>query len=528
MKKYLPYIFICVFSLIFISRFVAFVATQDVGIEHDSGWYLSVARNLAEKGIYASSINTIEGSDKKGAFPSIHGRFSVQDENGYSYFPAGVTVGPGFIVPEAIILKLFGSGWIQFRIFPLLCFSLLIVLLFTLVYKFGGIIGFALFGIWMWFYPQIWINQSFEAFSEQIALLYLMIGLVFISQKKPSLKSIIFGGLFIGLSIQTKSLFFLTLPAIAIVDLFLRKKILSTFVLVSSILFPTIIFEFYRYLYLSMYFGIDGYLAINKDIYLTMKAGGSGLAILKDGLSLGFIANKIRVWEHVGLSAALLGTPLIISIILKKKSISRFMIYVVGCFFVFFSWYVLLSQTGWFRHALPAVVLGMMTVSIIYSLLISHLSLKKQNLLLAVSTVCFFLTIYSLISSPLSIPSFVPTIKELNQMTHLFVNGLQSPYSAPIFSYRDQESVRRATSSISKNTRLCYDGWLLVAELPPIVNRVIYPKARCSKNDILVIGPYQRGPLSTENGRAGVDLLIQLVCDKTIYSGATYLLCSIR
>lgn len=528
MKKYIPYIFIGIFSLIFISRFVMFVATQDVGIEHDSGWYLSVARNLAEKGIYASSINTIENSNKKGPFPSIHGRFSVQDEKGYSYFPAGVTVGPGFIIPEALILKIFGSGWIQFRIWPLFCFSLLIILLFAFVYRFGGIVAFVFFGIWMWFYPQIWINQSFEAFSEQIALLYLLIGLVFISQKKPSILSIVFGGLFIGLSIQTKSLFFLVIPPIVVVDLFLRKKILSSFMLTCSILFPTIIFELYRYIYLSTYFGLGGYLAINKDIYLTMRAGGSGLAILKDGLSFEFVVNKIRVWEHVGISSALLGIPFIMSTILQKKSLNHFMVYAVGCFFVFFTWYVLLSQTGWFRHALPAVIMGMIIVSILYSLLIRQLGLRKQRLFLAVTIVSCFLTVYSLTSNPLSIPEFIPTTKKLYLMTQRFVNGLQSPFSAPIFSYNDQEDVKKAIKLLSNKSRLCYDGWLLVAEIPPIVNRVIYPKTRCSKNDVLVIGPYQRGPLSTENGRAGVDLLIESICNKTIYSGGSYFLCTIK
>src|SRR3990170_7616752 len=102
MKQGIIYI-IAIVSL-FLLRSIFFAANYG-GIEHDSGWYLGVARNLAQRGIYASYTNTII-PEEQGDYPSIHGRFSVQDENGYSYFPAGVTVGPGYIIPEAILLKI--------------------------------------------------------------------------------------------------------------------------------------------------------------------------------------------------------------------------------------------------------------------------------------------------------------------------------------------------------------------------------------------------------------------------------------
>ena len=100
---------IYIFSTAFFFLFrVIFFASEFGAVEHDSGWYLGVARNLAQRGIYASYTNTIR-EEGIGAQPSIHGRFSVQDNNGYSYFPAGVTAGPGYVIPQAILLKILSN-----------------------------------------------------------------------------------------------------------------------------------------------------------------------------------------------------------------------------------------------------------------------------------------------------------------------------------------------------------------------------------------------------------------------------------
>jgi len=131
-KKHFLKIYLGLTVILFLARMVLF-AGEFGGIEHDSGWYLGVARNLAERGIYASYTNTTT-SGGVGAFPSIHGRFSVQDKNGFSYFPAGVTAGPGYIIPEAMIIKVFGFGWWQARAWPIITLGLLLAALFIFVY----------------------------------------------------------------------------------------------------------------------------------------------------------------------------------------------------------------------------------------------------------------------------------------------------------------------------------------------------------------------------------------------------------
>lgn len=528
MKKSISYVFILLSSLFFVSRFVVFVATQDVGIEHDSGWYLSVVRNLAQKGIYASSINTIGVSDTRGNHPSIHNRFSVQDEQGYSYFPAGVTVGPGFILPEAMIVRLFGSGWVQYRAWPFICFFLLMAVLFSSAYSLGGIVGLVVFQIWLWFYPQIWINQSFEAFSEQIALLYLLGGLILISKKKTSLWMTICGGLLIGLSVQTKNLFFLPIPFVVALFFLMKKNVRLTLFLLLGVMIPTLLFETYRFAYLFSHFGIDSYHAINKDIYLTMKTGGSGLAIFSRKEPLLFILNKLIVWRHVGTSLLFIIAPLVF---LRKmhKSFPPFFSYLcISCASIL-GWYIVLSQTGWFRHALPAVVIGMLLVPSLYFRAIEWHSKKKSHLTMLVLLGIFFIFLFSFVSNPLAHGQYFLTRELFRSDRYVPTNSLQGPFFVPIFSRKDQDAVNAfIAKSVPKQSRLCYEGWFLVAELPVIMDRVIFPLPRCKAGDILILGPYQRGRYSLVGESAYAASMIKSKCGQILYTNSSYLLCEIK
>ena len=224
MKNRWVYVYIAFVSLLVIARFFFFISTQNGGVEHDSGWYLGVARNMAQKGIYASYTNTIAGTDAPGAAPSIHGRFSVQDAHGYTYFPAGVTVGPGFIVPQAIVYKLFGVGIWQNRVVAYSAFCLLIPLLFYIVYALGGVAPLLFFQVWIWAFPQLFLSMSYEAYGEHLALLYLLSGLMILlrsfdlpavvpfsgtKEGKSKALSLVVGGALLGLSYLTKNLYLL-------------------------------------------------------------------------------------------------------------------------------------------------------------------------------------------------------------------------------------------------------------------------------------------------------------------------------
>lgn len=534
MKKY---IYIGITSLLFIGRLFLYISTQDVGIEHDSGWYLGMARNVAERGIYATYVNTVSESDKQGSYPSIHGRFSAQDKNGYVYFPAGVTVGPTYILPESFFLKVFGNGWVQYRIWPFLAFCLLIPLLFVIILQVSSLFALIFFQVWLWLYPQILLNQSYEALSEHIALLFLLSGFVFLQKTKDFPKNnsyLSLSGLLLGLSIQTKNVYVLGVIFSVIAVFYLSKKLWSHNHVKHSLLFlfflllPTLLFELYRFIVLFSQFGFMGYWQNNIDIKRTWESGGSGTIILRTGVDLRFVYNKLAVWKHVGVDPFAFALPLLLVSVLffKKKSLLAWNLFFSTL--SFFTWFGLLSSTGWFRHIFPAVLMGMILISTslegLFTLVIKS---KKIPLYLLF---CLFLShiIIGMASSNLSIPQFVITQNRiLNLFKTTYPNKMQGPLSHPHFSRKNQiEASSFIRNNIPTSKKICFYEWALVAELPILSNRVFFPYPRCSTKDILIIGPYQKGLYALKN--TNLPYIEKHLCKKLVFSNDMYTLCSLE
>lgn len=533
MKKY---IYIGITSLFFITRLFLFISTQDVGIEHDSGWYLGMARNVAEKGIYASYVNTVATSDKAGSFPSIHGRFSAQDKNGFVYFPAGVTVGPTYIFPESLFLKLFGYGWVQYRLWPFIAFCLLVPLLLYVVLQIGSPFALLFFQAWFWFYPQILLNQSYEALSEHIALLFLLSGFIFLQKAFSGPKKIlplILSGLFLGLSVQTKNVYALgvvfSLAAVLYLsgNIWKNDRLKYIFVFVFFLALPTILFELYRFIILFSQFGLVGYWQNNIDIKRTWESGGSGTIILRTGINLRFVYNKLAVWKHLGVDPFAFVWPLIlVSPFLKKKNPLLFW----NIFFstiVFFAWFGLLSSTGWFRHIFPAILMGMILISTtLGSLFDTVVKTKKTAIFLLF---CLFLShvLIVIFSSPLAIPHFdISKDRIIRLFQAPYPNKMQGPLSHPVFSKKSQDEVSYfIKSKINNSQRICFYEWALVAELPVLVDRVFFPYTRCKNEDILIIGPYQKGIYALKH--TNLPYIEKNMCKRVLFNNDMYTLCAL-
>jgi len=304
----LIYLYIILVVSIFLIRTI-FFASQFGGVEHDSGWYLGVARNLAQRGIYASYTNTIK-EEGAGPFSNIHGRYSVQDKDGFSYFPAGVTVGPGYIVPEALMMKLFGHGWWQYRLWSLISYAGLLFIVFLIVYRIGGVLALVILSLWLWITPHLTIQFSYESYGEHVALFYLLLSfyLIFHAHKGKNQKLLyLLSGFFFSLSFLTKYLFFLAgfaFLALAIWQFVKDTNRLKTFRLwiiwVGFLLLPIIAFELYRYLFLVTRFGIESWHAINKDLIIHFQSNGSGLNMAD--VNWKFLNTKAMFWNEAGIT----------------------------------------------------------------------------------------------------------------------------------------------------------------------------------------------------------------------------------
>lgn len=518
----LIFVYILITSIFYISRFVVFAQTQNVGIEHDSGWYLGVARNLAEKGIYASYTNTIADSNNPGPHPSIHGRFSVQDRSGFSYFPAGVTVGPGFIVPQAVVYFLFGFGEWQNRIISLAALAALIPLLMYIAFRLGGLFSLVLFQLWIWFYPQLFLNWAFEAFSEHLALLYLLGGYVLLVSSKR-LFVFLLSGLLISLAILTKNIYFIGIFPVLIY--FVKSLIASEkrHLLVKGVMIfllgfciPIVLFELYRFFTLYALFGLNGYMAINKDLYLTMKCCGSGVVqFIENPFPVRFMLTKILIWNSVGIYGGIVlfaSLLLVMAITQNKKNALYFL---VGTFFIlYFGWFIVLSSTGFFRHAWPSIILG-------FILLTSLVRKMKHTLQILV----FLLFMSAAILSPYSIRNMFFTNSQVESI-HAKMSKNAGPLFIHFFNRKDQEEVASYFKNNPLHRRICYDETLLVAEMPVYLDRVFFPIQRCVPGDTLIIGPYQKQYLIRSDEY--LPTLMKDRCGKLLFENASYTLCRLK
>lgn len=549
-KKYLPFIYIVVMVIFFMARIIFFAETFG-GIEHDSGWYLGVAKNLAHRGIYASYTNTIK-EQGKGAYSSIHGRFSVQDENGYSYFPAGVTVGPGYVVPQAILLKIFGNGWWQYRLWPLLTFIFLIYLLFYTIWKIGGKISLLFFVVWFWAVPQLTMQFAYEAYSEHIALLFLFLSflLYYFSIKKNGNLFIFLSGLFLSFSFLTKNLFFVSAAGFLVPLLWEiwrnKKNIRYLFFRWSlfgiAFVLPIGLFELYRYLYLTSHFGYEGWVAVNKDIQIQFKTAGSGITDINfSNLDWTFILKKINIWLDVGVEYSFL-VWIILSLspfILFKYSPKRFKILIAliyASLLFSFLWYVFISTTGWARHTWQGIVLGMAIVSMSIGLILKT-SLRNLN-----KSFVLVLTLIIVILTSLNYQifdvNFFLNRQDINKwMNNRNIRGLQGFPSNPILSLEDQKGlIDFFKKNINEKDKVYYAGWFINAEASPLVNKVFYTLDRYftlgqinpdGGNSYLILGPYQQGPWSFEPPDY-VRNKTQELCEKQIFSNSSYSLCLLQ
>lgn len=538
-----------IIAVFFILRII-FFADQYAGVEHDSGWYLGVAKNLAKRGIYASYTNTIR-EEGAGPHPSIHGRFSVQDENGFSYFPAGVSVGPGYILPEALIIKIFGDGFWQYRFWSLMTFTGLLLISFLLIYSLGGFLSLLVFQIWLWLIPQMTTTYAYEAYSEHTATFYLLLSfiLLFLSIKKNKFLLIFLAGLFFSFALLTKILFFLTIVSFAPIFIWhlitsrekIRRVFLMWIIFFIGIFLPLTFFEFYRYIDLITKFGVSGWEAINKDIILNFQVSGSGITNINNfhAIDWNLISKKINIWLDVAVKY-----PLIVwfiyfvsPIVIWRNIKSNHRFFITLFFFaslVSFIWFIFISTSGWARHVWHGLFMGMILISLFLGIAISKL-LARGNIFLYGFLLLFLI--------PLVKDESIWLNPIINQSTLIkwrdnrYVRGLEGFPSPFILPLNDQKTlIDFFVKNINDKDRIYYIGWFLNAEISPLVDKIFFPLDRYLNYDqyklsggksIAIFGPYQQGAASLVS-ITYVPEKIALLCETVIFSNDSYLLCDLK
>jgi hypothetical protein len=368
-------------ALLFLFRSLYFAAEHG-STEQDSGIVIGIAHSLATHGEFSSPINLLMTENTIGQ--AITGRWCVQDKSGRMFFTE-MTIGPGYILPAALVLNIFGTSWWTLRIYPLIAFFFLLILLLLPLYYAGGIITVATYSLWLWCHPDFILYNSYESFSEPIGILYLLLSAYFLRcfgekrfaffQKHPILRiewPLFLSGFFLSLAGETKTIFFINGLAFFLYWAYFlfnknfskRKTLYAGFIWCLGFLTPLVLFECYKLIDLTSRFNLDAYYIVNKSFWhqiLYKKDSGIGEFAKQTG---SFMLTKFSTlwriyaiknpsslfWVFVGLGSILVTR--------QKNAFNAYFKIIVFSAWITLAWFVFLSGTGWARQGFAGHFLG--------------------------------------------------------------------------------------------------------------------------------------------------------------------------
>lgn len=560
-KKYIPRVLIFSFYLIILLRYLIFVANYG-GIEYDSGWFLSVARGLSERGTVATKVNPLLTENR--ISPSLWGRIGVQDKNGYVFLPAANSVGFGYFLPQSIILKVFGFGYWQARFWPIITSILLIFLLAYIAYKLGDFFAALIMAFVFWSFPQIFVNFFFEAFSEQTALLYMLFGIFVLSsvKDKVNIAKIILGGLLLGLAATTKILMIIFFPIIYLIFIVTLNncsrfiKIVLLLVLIAFSLLPILGYESYKYWYISSQLGSDSYKAIQKDAQTHLSGSGSGMLMMREFMSKSGertrLVNELRkdIGVKLWLWNELFGVDniskyyfwIVIALIMPIVSYrfwrkNQLFLYLILVPFAQWVWFLILADTPWARYVFPSIIITYVTLSASIGIFISKFiqNTKDRNSLVAAAIIFSFIALPFFYHHKYVYPSL-----SIDWFNNLYTKTSISPLVGfPALSIFDLKQQKQAVEYITKNTstndKIIVDGEYIAPEIVALTNRsslVVdrfinnYSKYKNNKN-YLVLGPHLVGKYSRDKSFSKLAFVKSNYCGNESMQNDGYFVCRI-
>ncbi|MBI1879028.1 MAG: hypothetical protein HYR94_12555 [Chloroflexi bacterium] len=381
-NKFLPFIVTLLLTGYQLARVIGFVNVYG-GIEHDSGWFLGVSRSLAEQGTYTSLVSTLADPAVAGAIDVDH-KFNIQTAEGRIWFFTGNGTGPASIIPNALILKLFGTSFWTLRAGPLIFYALLLIVTAYSLYQLAGLGAVVLFYVFLFCYPRLSICLSYEAMGEVTAMFYVVVAyLVFaLALKKHEKRFPYFflAGLIAGLAFNTKLLALLSISGIVIWAGWLclsRSKRVTLRELVGlgiGLILPQAIWELIQLVILVRLANFELYLRHAQQRLSFVLDDGSGLGS-QSHTGLEFMQRKFFMLEEVAhpehwvallIFAGILSGGSFLLWFWRRQGYQQDLL--APMWFAWLAntaWFVGLSKTGWPRHFWFGLMLAVMLLCVI-------------------------------------------------------------------------------------------------------------------------------------------------------------------
>lgn len=382
-SKFVPFVIALILTIYQLSRVIAFINVYG-GLEHDSGWFLGVSRSLAEQGTYTSMVSTLNDPAAIGGI-DIDQKFNLQAPDGRIWFFTGNGTGPASIVPNALILKIFGTGFWTLRAGPLIFYTLFLVITAYALFQTAGLGAVVLFHIYLFCYPRLSIFLSYEAEGEVAAMVYLVLAyLLFalaLSRQKRRLSFFFVAGLVAGLAFNTKLLALLSVSGIVIWAGWLwvsrqnQIKIRELMGLGLGMILPQTVWEIIHLVILVRLTNFELYLHHTQQRLRFVLDDGSGIGLqVHSGAEFGWrkffmleeVAHPEQWVTQLVFAGLVLGGVFLIwrwqgAAPYKQNLVAPIWLgWLVNTI-----WFVSLAKTGWPRHFWFGLILATMLLCII-------------------------------------------------------------------------------------------------------------------------------------------------------------------
>ena len=539
--------------VLFLIRVLLF-ANEFGSLSHDGGWISGVSRGIAEYGKYVTYTNT-SIADEPGAVGSIHGRSVVQDQEGLTYFSAGVTVGPGFTFPSAIFVKMFGPGYWGFRAWPIIGFIGLVFVLSQLSYFLGGGLGNILMMGWFWLIPRMYMQTAYEAYGETVAIaLVLASGFVLFDREgrpRNSFRRNFAAGVVLAFAILTKLLMSLSTGIFVFafaLEMLRRKRVLAVLKpaagFAAGVTTPALLYEAYRYLYLLNKFGHKAWQMNNEDYRLTFISGGSGFGVHNAWEK---ILAKLTLFQVIGPTNWMVVWPvallLPVPFFLLRETRKRLPALYLWCGVMGYGiWFIFFSVSLFSRHVMQIMLCFMLLLSCALASVLSEVirgPVTRRAIALAGSVVLGWGALVGTsnaqyFDAPMKFSWDYLMTNWYQGAPHW--DGMQRFPPFEMIPLPDQkEVVEFIDKHLPEDAQLFYLEGLLVAELPPLVGKVFYPYWRIkrlhdtSHPHYVIFGGFQRPQWPwTVVDPDYIQRETMKFCARTVFDNPTYLICEAK
>jgi hypothetical protein len=542
----MSFLFIGLLILYQMGRIVAFVNVYG-GVEHDEGWALGIARSLAERGSYTTLTSTVV-DPKARADLNRDQVFTIQDEAGREYFLVGQTIGPGVILPNALILKLFGFGFWQSRLASLFFFLLFLVLASTILYLIQGLLSVVIFHLYLFFFPQLYIFLGYEVFGEMPSMVYILASfLTFIQagQVKRRSWAWYFGsGVLAGLAINTRLAVIIVFGGMALIWLMWYRQrkatIQEALLVIAGALLIGALWQLTTFIGLMQVSDFTTYLNhrwgefeffYHSEKRVTPVAEGLELFLLKTLLLSELSYSNLWMSLLVGLTTAL-GGLLLIRFGWPEPNRRDMTSLIWIAWLIYTAWFLISLKNAWVRYYWYGLVWMVMLLALLFGTIVVRLREKPNPLKMAATLLLAALFVFSFSSQPQAVSFFItPELIEVWRQRQLTTRDTYLPWI--IMPRAEQEQVAEFIRNLPPDAQIYYPEGHKTAEMSFLSGRVFYTLPRRDRvgpqpHDLVIIGPAIISPWRKEQQQRH-DILetTHRECPAIVLETTNYILCAV-